>query len=83
MLRTIARERRRLTRARSGLGVPRPHARYNTITHRSTVQLIEEETHAPFIDAEATVPLQRLLVAAGAAKPAMLHEPAALHEVEG
>ena len=47
------------------------------------MQLIEEETHAPFIDAEATVPLQRLLVAAGAAKPAMLHEPAALHEVEG
>jgi hypothetical protein len=83
VLRTIARERRRLTRARSGLGVPRPHARYNTITHRSAVQLIEEETHAPLIDAETTVPLQRLLVAAGTSKPALLHEPAALHEVEG
>jgi len=83
VLRTIARERRRLTRARSGLGVPRPHARYNTTTHRSTVQLIEEGNHAPLIDAEATVPLQRLLVAAGAAMPALLHEPAALHEVEG
>ncbi|HEY5981084.1 MAG TPA: glycosyltransferase family 2 protein [Microlunatus sp.] len=80
VLRTIARERRRLTRARSGLGVPRPHARYSSTAHRSAIQLIEEETHAPFIDAEATVPLQRLLVAAGAAKPALLHEPAHLHE---
>jgi hypothetical protein len=83
VLRTIARERRRLTRARSGLGVPRPHARYSTSTHRTTAQLIEEETHTPILDTEATVPLQRLLVAAGSAKPALLHEPAALHEAEG
>jgi glycosyltransferase involved in cell wall biosynthesis len=72
VLRTIARERRRLSRARAGLGVPRPVARYSTTAHQTTAQLIEEETHLP-IDGEATVPLARLAIA-GAAKPALLHE---------
>ena len=43
VLRTIVRERRRLSRARAGLGVPRPVARYSTV-QRSAVQVIEEET---------------------------------------
>ena len=93
VLRTIARERRRLSRARAGLGVPRPVARYSTV-QRSAVQLIEDETaHAtPVFDSEATVPLSRMMVAAGSVKPALLHEPARhdsarhesarLHEVE-
>jgi hypothetical protein len=88
VLRTIARERRRLSRARAGLGVPRPVARYSTV-QRSAVQVIEGETAhaAPAFDSEATVPLSRMLIAAGAVKPALVHEPAhhesaRLHEVE-
>ena len=72
VLRTIARERRRLTRARSGLGVPRPH--YSTSAHRSSVELIENEAHTPNLDGEATVPLKRLMLASGSSKPALLHE---------
>ena len=83
VLRTIARERRRLSRARAGLGVPRPVARYSTL-QRSAVHLIEEETRtAPAFDSEATVPLSRMLVAAASGKPALLHEPAARQESVG
>lgn len=78
VLRTIARERRRLSRARAGLGVPRPAARYCTHLHTTAVELIEDAEFP--LDAEATVPLQRLALAA--ARPALVHEPARLHEVE-
>ena len=72
VLRTIARERRRLTRARAGLGVPRPH--YSTSAHRSSVELIEGETQTPVLDGEATIPLKRLILASGSSKPALLHK---------
>jgi glycosyltransferase involved in cell wall biosynthesis len=85
VLRTIARERRRLSRARAGLGVPRPAARYCTHARVSAVELIEDVDFARdaefALDAEATVPLQRLALA-GQAKPALVHEPARLREVE-
>ena len=87
VLRTIARERRRLSRARAGLGVPRPVARYST--HRSAVELIETDVPCPvtagsptdspsvenlIIDGEATVPLSRLLVGSRGGRSALLHE---------